>query len=153
MPKTDKVKTETTAVSLGPDGLLTIPVSMLMDLEAEGVTRQGIIVLNDKRKVNIVMNGKPVQFGIGLYVSRDPLDETEVARVTQYQAERAAREAKVQAETEAKEAAQRSNVQAAFRMGKEGAAEAIKAATGAQLDMLRNLDQIAPILENLRRAT
>jgi hypothetical protein len=103
--KTDTPQTAGAEIVLA-GGIVTVPTDILRDMAAQDANARGIVLANDRIKVNVLhtVNGVEVAktYTLSFYVQRDPLDETEADTITKLATERDANKAKREADDQAK---------------------------------------------------
>lgn len=116
-------------------GIADISADALRELTPESFARNGVILCNERVKVRVLHGDIPVGYVLSLYVARDPMDETEAAKVAAVADER---KAASEAKTAAEQAKRDREIKAAVTMTRD-----------ALVDGLRSSAAVIPALSNL----
>ena len=106
-----------------PCGLASIPTADLRELLGQSVNARGIVLANDRIKIHVMHDDKPVEYTLSLYVQRGPLDEAEAESIAATAAERKERKA---ADENAEQTKRERETRRAFELGQEATFGALK---------------------------
>jgi hypothetical protein len=118
-------------------GLATIPVEALIQAIPEDTNPRGIVLSNERTKVTLMVEDTPIVYTVGVYISRDPLNDGESAKIDKMAAER--KVAKADREKTEHDRLAREK-QAAFTLGQQSTVE-----------MLRNIETLKTAADSLNR--
>ena len=120
MAKQPKTPIADETIQLGP---VSLARSVVCALVAESFARNGVVLANERIKVNIPNGDLPCTYTLSLYVQRDPWDDSERDAVASTKEERdAAKKERELVETERLAREKR----AAFQLGQESTMSALK---------------------------
>lgn len=135
---TRKVRAENDIVDVGG---IEIPTALLLHQEAGEPTRKGITLINERVTTTLVNDDNvPVVYNIAVFISREPLNGQEQAKIDVYAA---GVDGRKQAKEDAADKARRRDMDQMYSLGRQ-AGTAVLEQLGAIAPALDALEKIRP---------
>lgn len=130
----EKAQVAQDIVHLGPFETQT---AALIELPAEEASKNGMTLLNERRKLLVKHGDRFILYTVSAYISREPLDDDEANRVKTIAADR---DAKAKAKKDAEQQERERSVKAAFELGQ-----------GSVITSMKNIESLAAAAKSLQK--